>query len=164
MAAVFVAVSAAVLLTSCSPGAAGPMAGPSAGPSERATGPGLGREAAAELLTAVPGLSSADVGSQISGLGTEAVVEITVDDEASILADGVLDYVVKVGWATEQPNEPSQLSLSVWSNGTLLDLQDEANALAGEEYPAFPLIVSVHLDASAYLGSWPGAVPAPPVG
>jgi hypothetical protein len=160
MTAIFVAVSAAVLLTSCFPGAAGPTVTPS----EAAAGPGLSHEAAVELLNAVPGLSSADVGSQISGVSTEAVMEVTVDDEASILADGVLDYVVKVGWATELPNEPTQLSLSVWSNGTLLELQDEANALVGEDYPAFPLIASVHLDAPAYLGSWPGAVPTPPVG
>ena len=91
-------------------------------------------------------------------------MEVTVDDEASIMAEGVLEYVLRVGWATEVSNEPSQISLTVWSNGSTLDLQDEANALAGVDQLAYPPQYSVHLNPADYLGPWPGAVPTPPAG
>jgi hypothetical protein len=100
----------------------------------------------------------------ISGLTTEALVEVSVDDEASVLAEGVLDYILRIGWATEATEEPAQISLTVWNNGTRLDLQDEANALAGVEQTAYPQRYSVHLDPADYLGTWPGAVPTPPAG
>lgn len=130
--------------------------------SEPPAEPGISREAAAELLNAVPGLRDGDVGSVISGLSTEMLVEVSLDDEASILAPGVLDYVLRVGWATAVDGEPSQITLSVWNNGTLLDLQDEANTLVGVDQPAYPLGGSVHLNPADYLGDWPGAVPTPP--
>ncbi|MGY4856406.1 hypothetical protein [Cryobacterium sp. AP23] len=160
MTAVVLAVTMAALLTSCFP----VVAGPSSAPSESAAGPELSREAAEELLNAVPGLRYASVSAQISGLSTEAVIEVTAGDEASILAEGVLDYVLRVGWATELDKEPSQISLSVVNNGALLDLQDEANAIAGVDQTASPRLHSVHLNPVDYLGSWPGAVPTPPAG
>jgi len=166
MAAVVVAVSMAAGLTGCFPTTAEPTPRPSESEaeSEPATGPGLSKESAVELLNAVPGLRSAAIDSQLSGLNTEAVMEVSLDDEAVILAEGVLDYVLRVGWATELPDEPSQLSLSVYKNGTRLDLQAQANELAGFDYRAFPLRYSVHLDVPEYLGAWPGAVPTPPAG
>jgi hypothetical protein len=103
-------------------------------------------------------------GTAISGLTTEALVEVHVDDEAAILTEGVLDYVLRVGWATDAAKEPSQISLTVWNNGTRLDLQDEANALAGVDQSAYPLRYSVHLNPADYLGAWPGAMPSPAAG
>lgn len=163
MTAVVAAVSTAALITSCTSVGSDPL--PASSSSKSGAGTGLSREAAAELLNAVPGLELASVGSVISGLSAEAVVEVYVDDEASILAEGVLDYVLRVGWATAVPNEPSELSLTVRSNGTLLDLQSQANALAGVDTQAPPLPYSAYLDAPGdYLGAWPGAVPPPPGG
>jgi len=150
------ALGVATMLSSCFLPAARPQA------SEPSAEPGISREAAAELLDAVPGLKLSSVGSLISGLSTEAVVEVYLDDDASILADGVLDYVLRVGWATKLPDEPDQISLSVVNGGTLLDLQEEANAIAGVDQEAYPLLHSVHLNPAHYLGAWPGAVPAPP--
>lgn len=46
------------------------------------------------------------MGPVISALRTEAVVEVSVEDEASIIAEGVLDYVLRVGWATRIPGYP----------------------------------------------------------
>jgi hypothetical protein len=159
------AVSIAVL-TACAPlgPASVPSSAPSA-PSAPSTGPGLSRDAAGELLLALPGVTAASVGSVISGLGSEAVVEVSVDDRSSILAEGVLDYVLRIGWATAVPSEPTELSLTVRSNGATLDLQAQADELAGMDSQASPLPFSAYLDAPAdYLGAWPGAVPTPPVG
>jgi hypothetical protein len=152
--AIAVTVGLAALLTACFP--VGSASEPT--PSESAASTGLSREAAAELLNAVPGISSASVGS-------ETVVKVSVDDQSSILADGVLDYVLQIGWATMVPNEPTELSLTVRSNGTTLDLQAQANDLAGVDSQSSPLPFSAYLDAPGdYLGAWPGAVPAPPAG
>jgi hypothetical protein len=162
-ATVIAAVSVAAMLTACAPlgPASVPSTAPSA-PSDPSTGPGLSRDAAASLLMAVPGVTTAAVGSVISGLSSEAVVEVSVDDQSSILAEGVLDYVLRIGWATMVPTEPAQLSLTVRSNGTLLNLQDEANELTGVDTRALPLLYSAYLDAPGeHLGAWPGAVPAP---
>jgi hypothetical protein len=159
--AIAVTVGLAALLTACFP--VGSVSEPT--PSESAASTGLSREAAAELLNAVPGISSASVGSVISGLGSETVVKVSVDDQSSILADGVLDYVLQIGWATMVPNEPTELSLTVRSNGSTLDLQAQANDLAGVDSQSSPLPFSAYLDAPGdYLGAWPGAVPAPPAG
>ena len=144
------------MLSSCFLPAARPQA------SEPPAEPGISREAAGELLDAVPGLRLSSVGSHISGLSTQVVVEVYVDDDAAILAEGVLDYVLRVGWATEVPSEPNQISLEVWKGGTMLDLQDEANAIAGVDQEAYPRLYSVHLNPAEYLGEWPGAVPTPP--
>ena len=145
------------MLSACSLPAARPQA------SEPPAEPGISREAAAELLNAVPGLTLASVGSHISGLSTEAVVEVYVDDDASILAPEVLDYVLRVGWATEMPNEPSILGLTVRNNGTTLDLQPQAQELTGGANLESAEPFSAYLDAPAdYLGDWPGAVPPPP--
>jgi len=167
LAAVTVAVSLAAVLTSCVPAGFFPTRAPAASEpatSEPATEAGISREAAAELLNAVPGLRSGDVGSVISGLSYEVVMEVSLDDPAVITAPGVLDYVLRVGWATAATNEPAMISLTVWNNGTRLDLQDEANALAGVDHEAYPELYSVHLNPADFLGSWPGAVPTPPVG
>ena len=150
------ALGVATMLSSCFLPTARPRA------AEPPAEPGISREAAGELLNAVPGLRLSSVGSHISGLSYEVVVEVYVDDEASILAEGVLDYVLRVGWATEVPNEPNQISLDVWKDGTRVDLQDEANLIAGVDQEAFPLLSSVHLNPAEYLGDWPGAVPTPP--
>ena len=150
------ALGVTTMLSSCVLPAARPQA------SEPPAEPGISREAAAELLNAVPGLKLSEVGSHISGLSTEAVVEVYIDDDASILAEGVLDYVLRVGWATELPDEPNQISVKVVNGGTLLDLQDEANTIAGVDQTAFPRLFSVHLNPAEYLGGWPGAVPTPP--
>ena len=162
LAAVTVAVTLAAGLTSCFPAGVFPTRAPAA--SEPAAEAGISREAAAELLNAVPGLRSGDVGLLISGLGYEVVMEVSLDDPAVITAPGVLDYVLRVGWATAATNEPSIISLTVWNNGTRLDLQDEANALVGGDHEAYPLLHSVHLNPADYLGSWPGTVPTPPAG
>jgi hypothetical protein len=162
--AVFLAVSTVILLTSCLPlgTASVPTSAPSA-PSEPSVGPGLSRDAAAELLAAVPGVTAASVGSVISGLTTEAILEVSVDDEESILAEGALDYVLRVGWATTLPSEPASLSLIVRSNGTLLDLQTQVNELTGVDTRALPLLYSAYVDAPVdFLGDWPGAIPVPP--
>ena len=166
IAVVIVAVGMAAVLTSCVPATGRPAATPadSAPETETPRAAGLTREAAAELLDAVPGLGASAVGSQISGLATEAVMEVSVEDEAAILGEGVLDYVLRVGWATELPDRPTQLSLTVWKGNTRLDLQEQANDIAGFEYRAIPLRYSVHLDEPEYLGAWPGPVPTPPSG
>jgi len=150
------ALGVATMLSSCFLPTARPRA------AEPPAEPGISREAAGELLNAVPGLRLSSVGSHISGLSTEAVVEVYIDDEAAILAPGVLDYVLRVGWATEVSNEPNQISLTVRHNGTTLDLQDEGNAIAGVDQPATSGLYSVHLNPAEYLGDWPGAVPTPP--
>jgi hypothetical protein len=163
VAAVAVAVSLATLLTACFSTA--PGTAPAPPPSESAAEAGLTREAAADLLNSVPGLSSASVGSVISGLSTEVVVEVYVDEEAAILAEGVLDYVLRVGWATAVSDEPGILSLTVRSNGTTLDLQAQAIELTGAANLESARPHSVYLDEpGAYLGAWPGEVPTPPAG
>ena len=147
----------ATMLSSCFLPAARPQA------SEPPAEPGISREAAGELLNAVPGLELSSVGSHISGLSTQVVVEVYVDEEASILAEGVLDYVLRVGWATEIPNEPSILSLTVRNNGTTLDLQSQAQELTGGANLESAEPFSAYLDGPVdYLGDWPGAVPTPP--
>jgi hypothetical protein len=45
------------------------------------------RNAAAELLNGVEGVELSSAGSVISGLGSDAVVEVYVDDESSIPAE-----------------------------------------------------------------------------
>lgn len=158
--AVGLAVAMATMLSSCSILTSPPEA--SAPPAE----PGISREAAADLLNAVPGLELASVGSVISGISAEVLVEVYVDDESAILADGVLDYVLRVGWATEVPSEPDFLSLTVWSNGTRLDLQPQVMELTGAAANLESVgAMSAYLDSAAeYLGEWPGAVPTPPAG
>jgi hypothetical protein len=161
--AIAVAVSLGALLTACVP--AGSAAPPAPDPSETAAADGLSRDAAADLLNAVPGLKLSSVGSVIAGLSTEVVVEVYVDDEAAIMAEGVLDYIFRVGWATEVPAEPAVLSLTVRSNGTTLDLQAEASELTGATNLDSAEPFSAYLDAPGeYLGAWPGAVPTPPAG
>ena len=150
------AVTMAALLTACSPHAG--KAAPA--PTPTTSGAGISREAAAALLNAVPGLSGADIGSVISGLTIETRMEVSVEDDAAITAPGVLDYVLRVGWATAVGQKPSSLSLTVWKQGTRLDLQAQANLISGVDERAFPLLDSVYLDNPAYLGTWPGAVPA----
>ena len=151
------ALGVATMLSSCFLPTARPRA------AEPPAEPGISREAAGELLNAVPGLRLSSVGSHISGLSTEAVVEVYVDDDASILAPGVLDYVLRVGWATEVSNEPTILSLTVRNNGTTLDLQSQAQELTGGANLESAIPASAYLDAPAeYLGDWPGAVPTPP--
>jgi hypothetical protein len=156
LAALGMAVGMATMLSACFLPAVAPKA------SEPPAEPGISREAAGELLNAVPGLRLSSVGSRISGLSTEAIVEVYIDDDAAILAPGVLEYVLRVGWATAVPNEPDQISVEVWNGATMLDLQDEANAIAGVDQIAYPTRYSVHLNPAKYLGAWPGAVPAPP--
>lgn len=161
--AVAVAVSMAALLTACFPAGSGTPSTPT--PSEASAEAGLSREAAADLLNAVPGLKLASVGSVISGLSTELVIEVYVDDEAAIMAEGVLDYVLRVGWATAVSDEPGVLSLTVRSNGTTLDLQAQASELTGAANLDSAEPFSAYLDAPGeYLGAWPGAVPTPPAG
>ncbi|WP_104165385.1 hypothetical protein [Cryobacterium sp. N22] len=155
--AVGMALGVATMLSSCFLPANRPQA------SEPPAEPGISREAAGELLNAVPGLQTGTVGSVISGLSYEVIVEVSVDDAASILAPGVLDYVLRVGWATELPNEPTILSLTVRNNGTTLDLQSQAQELTGGANLESVNPFSAYLDAPAdYLGDWPGAVPTPP--
>ena len=158
------ALSLTLLLSACFPGLPMPAPAPSeSAPTESALSPGISREAAGELLNAVPGLEAGAVGSVISGLSYEVVVEVSVDDPATILAPGVLDYVLRVGWATELPNEPSILSLTVRNNGTTLDLQPQAQELTGGANLESAEPFSAYLDGPAdYLGDWPGAVPTPP--
>ncbi|PXA67197.1 hypothetical protein CTB96_10580 [Cryobacterium arcticum] len=99
----------------------------------------------------------------ISGLSYQVIMEVSVDDAASILAPGVLDYVLRVGWATELPNEPTILSLTVWNDGTTLDLQSTAQELTGGANLESVNPFSAYLDAPVdYLGDWPGTVPTPP--
>ena len=57
---------------------------------------------------------------------------------------------MRVVWATEVSKEPSQISLTVRNNGTPLDLQDEANALAEVGYSAIPNL------AGPVVVDWPG--------
>ena len=158
------ALSLTLLLSACFPGLPMPAPAPSeSAPTEAVLSPGIRREAAGELLNAVPGLKAGAVGSVISGLSSEVVVEVSVDDPATILAPGVLDYVLRVGWATELPNEPSILSLTVRNNGTTLDLQSQAQELTGGANLESAEPFSAYLDGPAdYLGDWPGAVPTPP--
>jgi hypothetical protein len=160
-----IAVGVVTLLSACFLPAVGPEASTGPGASVAPAEPGISREAAAELLNAVPGLKLASVGSHISGISTEAIVEVIVDDESAIRAEGVLEYVLRVGWATKVSNEPSQISLIVWKEATRVDLQAEANAILGVDQEAIPELFSVHLDpAEDSLGTWPGAVPALPAG
>ncbi|SEN12146.1 hypothetical protein [Cryobacterium luteum] len=159
-----VTVAVAAVLTACASQSERVPPTPAATTSESGRGSAISRDDAAGLLNAVPGLTDADIGSHISGLSTEIVMEVSVDDASAITAPGVLDYVLRVGWATALAQEPSQLSLTVWNHGTRLDLQDQANVISGVDSPAFPLLYSVYLDGPEYLGSWPGAVPALPVG
>jgi len=157
--------AAAVLLSGCSTLKAGTPA--SAAPSSAAPTPsgsaaGLSRTEAGSLLNAVPGLSDASVGEVISGLSTQAIIEVYVDDDAVITAPGVLDYVLRVGWATSFDSQPAELTLTVRNHGRTLDLQPQANLLAGVEYPAQTGANSVYLNGPAFLGAWPGTVPTPP--
>ncbi|MDY7526476.1 MULTISPECIES: hypothetical protein [unclassified Cryobacterium] len=161
------AVTMAAVLTACSPQAvrATPAPTPTSSGSATgasATGASISREAAAALLNAVPGLSDASIGEVISGLSTLAVIEVYVDDDSALAAPGVLDYVLRVGWATSFDSQPAELTLTVRNHGRTLDLQPQANLLAGVEYPAQTGVNSVYLDSPAYLGTWPGAVPTPP--
>ena len=154
--AIGLSLGVATMLSACFLPAARPQA------SEPPAEPGISREAAGELLNAVPGLKAGAVGSVISGLSSEVVVEVSVDDPATILAPGVLDYVLRVGWATELPNEPSILSLTVRNNGTTLDLQSQAQELTGGANLESAEPFSAYLDGPVdYLGDWPGAVPTP---
>lgn len=83
------------------------------------------------------------------------------------MAEGVLDYVLRVGWATQVHSRPAELSLTVRHNGTTLNLQSEAlaltNELAGDGQIADVRPYSAYLHSPAdYLGGWPGAVPTAP--
>ncbi|SEM84379.1 hypothetical protein [Cryobacterium luteum] len=120
---------------------------------------GISSDAAVVLLNAVPGLSDATVRSSISGLSTATIIEVYVDDEAAMTAEGVLDYVLRVGWATSFDRQPAELTLTVRSNGQTLDLQTQANLLAGFAYPPTAGVYSVYFNGPEYLGAWPGAVP-----
>ena len=122
----------------------------------------LSRDQAGALLNAVPGFSNASVGEVISGLSTQVVIEVYVNDDTAITKTGVLDYVLRVGWATAFDSQPAELTLTVRNNGRTLDLQQQANALAGVEYPAQTGVNSVYLNGPTYMGAWPGAVPVPP--
>jgi len=155
-------VAAAILLSGCSTLKTGAPA--SARPTPSGAAAGLSRTDAGALLNAVPGLSDATVGEVISGLSTQAIIEVYVDDDAAITAPGVLDYVLRVGWATSFDSQPAELTLTVRNHGKTLDLQPQANLLAGVEYPAQTGVNSVYLNAPAFLGSWPGTVPTPPAG
>lgn len=125
-------------------------------PSGRSSG--ISRDEAVALLNAVPGLRDGTVHSSISGLSTSTIVEVYVDDDAAVTAPGVLDYVLRVGWATSFDRQPAELTLIVRNNGRTLELQAEAKVLAGFEYPALQTS-SVYLNGPEYLGAWRGAVP-----
>ncbi|TFD56791.1 hypothetical protein E3T39_15795 [Cryobacterium suzukii] len=142
-------------------------------PTPSAASTGISSDAAVVLLNAVPGLSDATVRSSISGLSTSTIIEVYVDDETAITAPGILDYVLRVGWATSFPPqaglakhfdaEPASLLMTVWKDDHRVELQAEANVLAGLEYPTFQTY-SVYLSGPEYMGTWPGAVPTLSVG
>ncbi|TFD56792.1 hypothetical protein E3T39_15800 [Cryobacterium suzukii] len=160
-----IAVVAAVVLSGCSNLMFDPSNSTSAvAPTPSAASTGIGSDAAVVLLNAVTGLSDATVRSSISGLSTSAIIEVYVDDETAITVPGILDYVLRVGWATSFDRQPASVKLIVRNNGRTLDLQAQANLLAGVEYPAFPELYSVYLDGPEYLGAWPGVVPTLSVG
>ena len=172
VATVFVAT--AVLLSGCSvlnQGASTSTPTEAPAPSSAATG--ISRDDAVTLLNAVPGLRDATVRSSISGLSVSTIIEVYVDDEAVIMAPEILDYVLRVGWATSFPPqaglakhfnaEPASLRLTVWKDDHRVELQAEANVLAGLEYPTFQAY-SVYLSGPEYMGTWPGAVPTLSVG
>lgn len=158
---VIAVIAAAVVLSGCSILTGGTS---TATPAPSGAAPGISRDEAVVLLNAVPGLSDAVVGGNMSGLSTSTIIEVYVDDEVAITAPGVLDYVLRVGWATSFDRQPASLRLTVRSNGRTLDLQALANVLAGVEYPTLSPSYSVYLDGPEYLGAWPGAVPTLSVG
>ncbi|TFD56793.1 hypothetical protein E3T39_15805 [Cryobacterium suzukii] len=158
---VIAVVAAAVVLSGCSLLKPGTSA---VAPTPSAASTGISSDAAFVLLNAVPGLSDATVQSSISGLSTSLIIEVYVDDEAAITASGVLDYVLRVGWATSFDRQPGSVILTVRNNGRTLDLQAQANLLAGVEYPTLAPSHSVYLDGPEYLGAWPGVVPTLSVG
>ncbi|TFD07453.1 MULTISPECIES: hypothetical protein [unclassified Cryobacterium] len=157
-------VATAVVLSGCSSPTFAPFSSTStATPVPSGTAAGISRDEAVAFLNAVPGLRDATVRSSTSGLSTSMIIEVYVDDDAAATAPGVLDYVLRLGWATALDRQPSSLRLIVYNHGRTVDLQAEANVLAGVEYPMFQKY-SVYFDGPEYLGAWPGAVPTLSVG
>jgi len=125
----------------------------------------LSPAAAAALLNAIPGVTDAVVKPTESGFAWYANVEINVADASTLAVPGVLEYVLRIGWATNIGHVPDTLTLVASTPTEFLNLQAQANAFTGDNKETFAGVFSViSLGPTTFFGQWPGAVPPVPSG
>jgi len=139
---------------------------PTPGPTPSGHADQLSREQAAALIEQVPGVDLTSVGTQVSGLVHNTVVEVYVDDPAVAESPQFVEFLFAVGWATTI-EKPSLVYLVVRrpGSGQPVELQAQVNSIFGVERKQLS-IESASLDAGpleSRWGPWPGAIPEVPV-
>jgi len=123
----------------------------------------LSPAAAAALLNAIPGVTDAVVKPYSPETNWYVEIDVHVADASTLAAPGVLEYVLRIGWATNIGHVPDTLTLEASTPTEFLNLKAQANAITGENEDTSADSLSVALsDPTKFLGRWPGAVPPVP--